>query len=102
MGVLPMQFKPGESRQSLGLKGDETFEIVGISNLTPGKELEVRVTRTDGSSFSFGAIARVDSNIDIDYLRHGGILQLVLRSLMAGRAGGQGAAQAADLGTAQA
>jgi aconitate hydratase len=87
MGVLPLQFKDGESRQSLGLTGTETYDVVGIADkLTPRKELEVRVTRADGSTFTFGAIARVDSQVDIEYLRHGGILQLVLRSLMAQRA----------------
>jgi aconitate hydratase len=96
MGVLPLQFKDGESRRSLGLTGKETYDVIGIADrLTPRKELEVRVTRPDGSTFSFGAIARVDSQVDIEYLRHGGILQLVLRSLMAQRAGSSpGAPQA--------
>jgi aconitate hydratase len=90
MGVLPLQFKDGENRRTLGLKGDELFDIVGISDkLTPGKELEVRVTRPDGSISSFKAVARVDSQTDIEYLRHGGILQMVLRSLMSTRATSQ-------------
>jgi aconitate hydratase len=72
MGVLPLQFKDGESRKTLGLTGAETFDVIGIAGkLTPRKELEVRVTRPDGSTFSFGAIARVDSQVDIEYLRHG-------------------------------
>ena len=87
MGVLPLQFKPGESRKSLGLTGTESFDIVGVGSLTPGKELEVRATRPDGSTFSFTAMARVDSQTDIEYLRHGGILQMVLRSLMTEKAG---------------
>jgi aconitate hydratase len=87
MGVLPLQFLPGEGRQSLGLTGTETFDILGVADLTPGKQLEVRATRSDGSSVTFKAIARVDSQTDIEYLRHGGILQMVLRSLMTERAG---------------
>ena len=83
MGILPLQFKPGESRQSLGLTGRETFDILGLADgLRPGQEMTVRVRRDDGSQFTFGAIARVDSVVEVDYLRHGGILQLVLRHLM--------------------
>jgi aconitate hydratase len=87
MGVLPLQFKPGEGRKTLGLTGTESFDILGVGSLTPGKELEVRATRADGSTFSFTAMARVDSQTDIEYLRHGGILQMVLRSLMTEKAG---------------
>jgi aconitate hydratase len=87
MGVLPMQFREGENRQTLGIKPDDTFDITGVADkLTPGKLLDVEVTRTDGSIYSFKAIARVDSPMDIEYLRHGGILQMVLRSLMSSRA----------------
>jgi aconitate hydratase len=97
MGVLPLQFKPGESRKTLGLTGTESYDILGVDSLKPGKELEVRVTRADGSRFSFAAIARVDSATDIEYLRHGGILQMVLRSLMSGKAGGAEASAAAGV-----
>jgi aconitate hydratase len=83
MGVLPLQFKPGEDRRSLGLTGREQFDVEGISdNLRPQQELAVRVRREDGTEFSFGAIARVDSPIEVDYLRHGGILTMVLRNMM--------------------
>ena len=83
MGVLPLVFKPGESRKTLGLNGTETIDIVGLSDdLTPRQELTVNVTRADGSQFSFQAIARVDSPVDIEYLRHGGVLPFVLRNLM--------------------
>ncbi|GAC1436215.1 MAG: aconitate hydratase AcnA [Chloroflexota bacterium] len=83
MGVLPLQFKAGEGRASLGLTGRETFDIAGLSaGLTPGQELTVRVRGEDGSSSSFQALARVDSPIEVDYLRHGGILQMVLRQLV--------------------
>ncbi|MGH2366600.1 MAG: aconitate hydratase AcnA, partial [Chloroflexota bacterium] len=88
MGVLPLQFKPGEGRASLGLDGTETYTITGIAgDLQPRQELEVQVTRKDGSRFTFQVIARADSPIDIEYLRNGGILQTVLRSMMKTRAG---------------
>ncbi|MDQ3700210.1 MAG: aconitate hydratase, partial [Chloroflexota bacterium] len=86
MGVLPLQFKPGEGRQSLGLDGTETFSVTGIAaGLRPRQELEVQVTRADGSRFSFNVIARVDSPIDIEYLRNGGILHTVLRTMLKGK-----------------
>jgi aconitate hydratase len=88
MGVLPLQLKPGETRQTLGLDGTETFDIVGLNDgLEPGEEVLVRVRKADGTRASFTATARVDSPIDIEYLRHGGILQMVLRNLMKTKAG---------------
>jgi aconitate hydratase len=83
MGILPLQFKPGEDRHSLGLDGTETYDILGLNDgLRPGQVLTVNVRRADGSAFSFSARARVDSPIEVEYLRHGGILQMVLRNLM--------------------
>ena len=85
MGVLPLQFKEGDTRLSLGLTGRETFDVVGITQgLTPGKEVTVRVKREDGSTFEFKAIARLDSAMDVAYYQHGGILQYVLRQLLKG------------------
>jgi len=82
MGVLPLQYKTGESRESLGLTGTETFTIAGIAEgLTPHKALTVTATRDDGTTLTFEAIARLDSTIDIEYYRHGGILPYVLRRL---------------------
>jgi len=82
MGVLPLQFKPGESRATVGLDGRETYDVLGISNgLRPGAELAVRARRDDGTESRFAVVARVDSATDVDYLRHGGILQMVLRNL---------------------
>jgi len=87
MGVLPLQFVGGATRESLGLTGRERYEISGIAGgLTPGKVLTVRVVREDGTEFSFPALTRIDSPIEVDYYRHGGILQYVLRRLMAGEA----------------
>ncbi len=84
MGVVPLQFRAGESRTTLGLDGRETYAIEGLAALTPGKTLTVRARRDDGREIVFGAIARVDSPIEVDYLRHGGILQMVLRNMAQG------------------
>ena len=83
MGIMPLQFKPGESRESLTLTGREVYDIVGIGGeLKPRQELTVRVHREDGTTVEFNAIARLDSNVDIRYYRNGGILQTVLRRLV--------------------
>ena len=83
MGVLPLQFKPGENKESLGLTGRETYDIAGIEKgLKPRQEVTVNVTREDGSTSSFQTIARLDSPIDVTYYENGGILQTVLRRLM--------------------
>jgi aconitate hydratase len=87
MGVLPLQFRPDESRFTLGLDGTETYDIAGLdAALRPSARLTVRARRADGSVQEFTAIARVDSVIEIDYLRHGGILQMVLRNLLHSKA----------------
>ncbi|MDP8939769.1 MAG: aconitate hydratase AcnA [Actinomycetota bacterium] len=82
MGVLPLQFAGGESAESLGLDGTETYDIEGISGLEPGKELTVRVRREDGDEKEFTTIARVDSPVEVEYLKNGGILHTVLRQLL--------------------
>ena len=82
MGVLPMQFIPGENRLTLGLTGHETYDIEGIPDMVPHKHLTVRATRPGGETTTFEAIARVDNTIDVEYLRHGGILPFVLRKLL--------------------
>ncbi|HEV2127564.1 MAG TPA: aconitate hydratase, partial [Thermomicrobiales bacterium] len=84
MGVLPLQFMKGESAESLGLTGEETFSIRDLdANLSPNATLTVDVTRADGSTSSFDARARVDSNVEVMYYRNGGILPAVLRRLLA-------------------
>jgi len=86
MGVLPLQFEPGQSWQSLGITGRETFDIKGLSNdITPGQKVTVTATREDGSSFEFQVIVRLDSAVEIDYYRNGGILQYVLRQMISGQ-----------------
>ncbi len=83
MGILPLQFKPGENKESLGLTGQEVYDIEGIEkSLKPHQEVTVKVTREDGTSFSFQTIARLDSPIDVTYYNNGGILLTVLRRLM--------------------
>ena len=83
MGVLPLEFVDGATVASLGLTGAETFEIVGLDdNLVPGQKLTVRA-RTDSEQIEFPAVARVDTPVEVDYYRHGGILQAVLRGLVA-------------------
>ncbi len=83
MGVLPLQFKAGEGRESLGLTGEESISIAGIAKgLQPGTELEVKCQRPDGSSFSFTAVTRIDTPNELEYYIHGGILQYVMRTLL--------------------
>lgn len=84
MGILPLQFQPGESRESLGLTGRERYDIIGIDGeLKPRQLMTVRATSDDGATREFQAIARLDSPIDIRYYRNGGILLTVLRRLAA-------------------
>lgn len=83
MGILPLKFKKGEDARSLRLSGNETITITGIeSGLKPGKELDVIARRTDGSAITFEVIVRLDSEIEIEYVKHGGILQYVLRQFL--------------------
>lgn len=84
MGVLPLQFKPGESRESLGLTGRETYTIEGIANLSPRKELKVIARKEEGTVITFYALARVDAPVEVEYLAHGGILPAVLRLIIKG------------------
>jgi aconitate hydratase len=82
MGVLPLQFTDGENADSLGLNGRETYDIEGLADLSPGAELTVKVAGEDGASKEFRARARVDSPVEVEYLKNGGILQTVLRQLL--------------------
>jgi aconitate hydratase len=83
MGVLPLQFSDGDNAASLGLVGDESFTIEGIADLKPRQDVEVRVTRGDGSTSTFVARCRIDTYNELEYFRAGGILQYVLRRLAA-------------------
>ncbi|GAA4717132.1 aconitate hydratase AcnA [Brevibacillus fulvus] len=83
MGVLPLQFVEGTNWKSLNIDGTETFDILGLNdNIQPGQKVTVRGTRQDGSTFDFDVIVRLDSMVDVDYYRNGGILQTVLRQLL--------------------
>jgi len=82
MGILPLEFSAGESRQSLGLNGREKFTIRGFGELSPRQRLTVDVEGPDGARKSFSVTARLDNETDIEYLRHGGVLPMVLRDLM--------------------
>ena len=84
MGVLPLQFKEGDSAKSLALDGSETYTITGIAEgIEPRQLAKVSVTRQDGMQTSFEAIVRIDAPAEVEYFRHGGILQMVLRQLLA-------------------
>jgi aconitate hydratase len=83
MGVLPLQFPEGFGWKTLGITGRETFDIQGLDNgVQPGQTVRVQGTREDGTTFEFDAIVRLDSMVDVDYYRNGGILQTVLRQLI--------------------
>jgi len=82
MGVLPLEFKEGESCASLGLKGDEIFDVLGLGeDLKPRQEIRVCAAAPDGTKKEFSAIVRIDTPVEIDYYRNGGILPFVLRKL---------------------
>jgi len=86
MGVLPLQFPAGENAESLGLDGTETFDIAGITALNDGttpSTVKVTATKGDGTTVEFDAVVRIDTPGEADYYRNGGILQYVLRSLVA-------------------
>ena len=86
MGVLPLQFEAGQSAESLGLTGRETFDVMGIKDrLEPAGKLTVRVRRDDGSVTEFDADVRLDSRVEIEYYQNGGILHTVLRKMATGQ-----------------
>ena len=85
MGIMPLQFPAGESADSLGLDGTESFDITGITALNQGitpKTLAVVATKADGSQVAFDAVVRIDTPGEADYYRHDGILRYVLRNLV--------------------
>jgi aconitate hydratase len=82
MGVLPLQFLDGQGWEILGLKGDETFDIDLSGELTPRQKFMVRVGRADGTSFTFEAVSRLDTPVEVNYYKNGGILPTVLRGMV--------------------
>lgn len=88
MGIVPLEFAPGESADTLGLTGEETFDLVGLSaglatKFAATKQLLVRATNTSGAIKEFSVLCRIDTEQEMEYYRHGGILQYVLRQLLA-------------------
>jgi aconitate hydratase len=84
MGVLPLQFKGDDSAEKLGIRGDETFDVVGVDDsLRPQQDLTLVITRPDGSRREVKVLCRIDTAIEVDYYRHGGILPYVLRDILA-------------------
>ena len=85
MGVLPAVFLEGENQETLGLTGHETYRITGLDeDLTPGKIVDVVATKPDGTSVDFQVKLRLDSGVDVEYYKHGGILNYVLRNFLRG------------------
>ena len=85
MGILPLQYREGESAQSLGLTGRERFYIEGVAaGLEPGQEMPVRALADDGGETAFTVRSRIDTPVEVEYYRHGGILPYVLRELLEG------------------
>ncbi len=83
MGVLPLQFKDGVSRKTLGLDGSETYDLVGQEDpLEPGQDITLRINRTDGSSQEVVVTCRIDTANEVQYYLSGGILNYVLRNLV--------------------
>jgi aconitate hydratase len=89
MGVLPLQFRAGQSATSLGLSGEEIFDIIGLSDavhnrFANGKQLRVQARSLDGNNKEFDVYVRIDTPQELRYYQHGGILQFVLRQLLSG------------------
>ncbi|HBC6254946.1 TPA: aconitate hydratase AcnA [Proteus mirabilis] len=82
MGVLPLEFPNGVSRQTLGLKGDEKIEITGLNSLTPGQDVAVNITFADGRQETIMARCRIDTQTELAYFEHGGILHYVIRNML--------------------
>jgi aconitate hydratase len=83
MGVIPLQFKDGDSWQSQGLDGTETVDIVGVESIEPRATVNVKITRPNGEVLNVETLCRIDTANELDYFRNGGILHYVLRSLVA-------------------
>jgi aconitate hydratase len=83
MGVLPLQFKAGDSWETLGIKGNETVDVVLPATIKPQQDVELIIKSTDGSSRTVKVLSRIDTPIEVDYYKHGGILPFVLRELVA-------------------
>ena len=85
MGILPLQFVNGESAKSLGITGDETFDIEGLQSVSPGAQVSVTITDKTGKSRTINTLSRIDTLNEIEYFKNGGILPYVLRQLASGK-----------------
>ena len=83
MGVLPLQFKGADDVESLGIKGDEEFDMLGLDDIRPQQDITLVIRRSDGSRQEVTVLSRIDTPIEVDYYKHGGILPYVLRELVA-------------------
>ena len=81
-GVLPLQLKGADSAQTLGLKGDEEIDISGLASIQPQQDMTLAIRRADGTHQEVVVRCRIDTPIEVDYYRHGGILPFVLRGLI--------------------
>jgi aconitate hydratase len=82
MGVLPLQFLGNDSAVSLGITGDEEISITGLDDIHPQQELTLEIKRSDGTKRQIKVKSRIDTPIEVDYFKHGGILPYVLRELI--------------------
>jgi len=82
MGILPLKFLDGQNAESLGLKGDETFDIEGLNKLTPKSVMNVKAKKADDSVIEFQATVLLNTDVEVNYYRNGGILHTVLRNLV--------------------
>jgi aconitate hydratase len=82
MGVLPLQFREGQSYESLGISGNEKFSILGLGDLKPGQILKVIAEKEDGAKIEFEALSRLDTEIEVEYYKSGGILPYVLKKFV--------------------
>jgi aconitate hydratase len=82
MGILPLKFMDGQNAESLGLKGDEVYDIESLNKLTPKSVLTVKAKKVDGSMIEFQATALLNTDVEVNYYRNGGILHTVLRNLV--------------------
>ncbi|MBV2190824.1 aconitate hydratase AcnA [Providencia rettgeri] len=82
MGVIPLEFKDGVSRKTLGLKGDERIDVIGLQSITPGQDITVRITYGNGGIKEVITRCRIDTATEMDYYRHGGILHYVIRQML--------------------
>jgi aconitate hydratase len=82
MGILPLKFMEGQNVESLGLTGEEVFDVEGLSDLTPKAIVTVRAKKPDDSVIEFKAMALLNTEVEVNYYRNGGILHTVLRNLV--------------------